>query len=108
MECGRACDEEGAHVCERRACAAGLSAVLGTGRRGRQAREKVSGLECKHRLVSRAPRGSEGGDDSPPACAVFVTADRQSRACLPPACAGGHLPHLSAPARQAQTGQAGG
>ncbi|MEW5944909.1 MAG: hypothetical protein AB1742_01795, partial [bacterium] len=28
-------------------------------------REKVSGLECKHRLVSRAPRGSEGGDDSP-------------------------------------------
>ncbi|MEW5947450.1 MAG: hypothetical protein AB1742_14765, partial [bacterium] len=36
------------------------------------AREKVSGLECKHRLVSRAPRGSEGGDDSP-----------QSKACLP-------------------------
>ncbi|MEW5947604.1 MAG: hypothetical protein AB1742_15550 [bacterium] len=40
------------------------------------AREKVSGLECKHRLVSRAPRGSEGGDDSPQSKADDVAIHR--------------------------------
>ncbi|MEW5945030.1 MAG: hypothetical protein AB1742_02410, partial [bacterium] len=35
-------------------------------------RETPWSAVCKHRLVSRAPRGSEGGDDSP-----------QSKACLP-------------------------
>ncbi|MEW5946529.1 MAG: TIGR00725 family protein, partial [bacterium] len=34
------------------------------------------GLECKHRLVSRAPRGSEGGDDSPQSKAAEATIHR--------------------------------
>ncbi|MEW5946082.1 MAG: hypothetical protein AB1742_07785 [bacterium] len=53
------------------------------------AREKVSGLERKHRLVSRAPLGSEGGDDSP----------QSKAACRLPVRVG---------ISRTQTGQAGG
>ncbi|MEW5947641.1 MAG: hypothetical protein AB1742_15740, partial [bacterium] len=39
-------------------------------------RETPWSAVCKHRLVSRAPRGSEGGDDSPQSKAAEATIHR--------------------------------